>query len=156
MLRRYRNLFMSFRLVMAASAALALSAPVIAAPAVAVAAVQAAAVTEAQMEAKTQAFEARMAEMNKELQAALDGSGGDATKAKADTDAIITRYTPEITSFTTDFESFLNGQIASETDAEKRQQMETIRDQALPVIRTIPDQLRNSIQQAINNRPAAD
>ncbi len=144
---------MTLRLILAASAALVLSAPVVAVPAMAVAA-QVAAVTEAEMEAKTQAFEARMAEMNKELQAALDGSGGNADKAKADTDAIITRYTPDITGFTTDFESFLNGQIEQETDAEKRQQMVTIRDQALPVIRTIPDQLRNSIQQAIANQAA--
>lgn len=144
---------MTLRLILAASAALVLSAPVVAVPAMAVAA-QVAAVTEAEMEAKTQAFEARMAEMNKELQAALDGSGGNADKAKADTDAIITRYTPDITGFTTDIESFLNGQIEQETDAEKRQQMVTIRDQALPVIRTIPDQLRNSIQQAIANQAA--
>jgi len=144
---------MTLRLILAASAALVLSAPVVAVPAMAVAA-QVAAVTEAEMEAKTQAFEARMAEMNKELQAALDGSGGNADKAKADTDAIITRYTPDITGFTTDFESFLNGQIEQETAAEKRQQMVTIRDQALPVIRTIPDQLRNSIQQAIANQAA--
>ncbi|WP_292039777.1 MULTISPECIES: hypothetical protein [unclassified Brevundimonas] len=95
---------MTLRLILAASAALVLSAPVVAVPAMTVAA-QVAAVTEAEMEAKTQAFEARMAEMNKELQAALDGSGGNA-------------------------------------------------DKALPVIRTIPDQLRNSIQQAIANQAA--
>lgn len=154
MLRCYRNLSMTLRLVMAASAALAFSVPAVSAPVMAVAAVQTASITEAEMEARTQAFEARMEAMKKELQDAVDGADGDTARIKTDTDAIITRYTPEIMGFIDDFAAFLNGQIANEPDAEERQQMENIRDQVLPMLRMIPDQLRAGIQQGIDSAEA--
>lgn len=145
---------MTLRLIMAASAALVLSAPVMAAPALAVAAQTASPASEEEMQLKSEAFDARMQEMNNELAAAIEGSNGDRAKAKADTDAIITRYTPDIVSFTDNFEAFLNGQLAKEQDAEKRQQITTVRDQAVPMLRSVPDQLRSSIAQALAEQPA--
>jgi len=139
---------------MAASAALALSAPVMAAPALAVAAQTASPASEEEMQLKSEAFDARMQEMNKELAAAIEGASGDTAKAKADTDAIITRYTPDIIGFADNFEAFLNAQLAKEQDAEKRQQITTVRDQAVPMLRSVPDQLRTSIAQALAEQAA--
>lgn len=144
---------MSLRLAMAASATLILSVPA-AATAHALVVQTATPVSEAEMEAKSQAFEARMQTMNQELQAAITAAGNDGAKMKADTDVIIDRYAPEIVSFSNDFEGYLNGEIAKAADPEMRQQITSVRDQVVPVIRTMPDQLRASIQQAIASQTA--
>ena len=141
---------MSLRIVMAATATL-----LCASPALAVTVQQAApaasstAITEEQMEVQAAAFEARMEAMGTELEAAVTAGGTDKAKITADTDAVITRYTPDITAFTTYFEAFLNGQIANAPDEATRQQMTTVRDQVMPIMKTIPDQLRASIQQKL-------
>lgn len=142
---------MSLRIVMAATATLLCASPALAAPALqaAFSAAPAATYTEEDMEARAEAFEAVMEEMGKEIEAAVTAGGTDKAKITADTDAVVTRYTPQITAFVEYFEAFLNSQITNAPDESVRTQMVTVRDQVVPIMKTIPDQIRASIQQSL-------
>ncbi|PQZ78617.1 MULTISPECIES: translation initiation factor IF-2 [unclassified Brevundimonas] len=150
---------MSLRLVLAATAALAFAVPAFAqeAPAAAPAAAEAPVKSpaEIEMEAKAQAFEARMAQLQPELEAAITASGGDQTKGMADVDAVLARYQPDIEGFATQLEAFIDSEIAATTDDAKRQQMTEARGQVGPALRGIPAQIRAGAAQAIAAQAAA-
>ena len=149
---------MSLRLVLAVTATLVFAAPALAQEAPAAPA-QAAAETkspaEIEMEAKAKAFEARMAQLQPELEAAITASGGDQTKGMADVDAVLARYQPEIETFATQLEAFIDSEIAATADETKRQEMTTARAQVGPALRSIPAQIRAGAAQAIAAQAAA-
>lgn len=104
---------MSLRLVLAASAALAFAAPVLAQEAPVAPAAVPAPMTEAEIEARANAFEARMGEMISEMQAAGAAAAGDQAKLSADLDAIAARYQPEADAFAEELKGFIASQLAS-------------------------------------------
>ncbi|WP_292032003.1 MULTISPECIES: hypothetical protein [unclassified Brevundimonas] len=154
---------MSLRLVLAATATLAFAAPALAqeapaaAPQASAPAVPAApkSAEELAMEAKADAFEARMAQMQPELEAAVRGSGGDQAKGLADVNVVLARYQPDIEAFATAVEGFFDAQIAASTDDAAKQQMTAARAQVGPALRGIPDQIRAGVPQAIASLNAA-
>ena len=115
---------MSIRMILAASALLAFAAPAAAqdAPAAPPAA-EAKSAAEIAFEARGEAFKARIEQMQTELEAAVTGAGADQAKGMADVDAILARYQPDIDSFITDFEAFIDAEVAAETDETKRAEM---------------------------------
>lgn len=158
---------MSARLILAAVAAtFAFAAPALAqetapaAPAPAQAAPPAPkSPEEAAMEAKATAFRTSMQQMQGELAAAVQGAGADQAKGLADVDVVLARYQPQFDAFATDLEAFIDGEIAKEGDAAKREEMTKDRAEAGTAIRGIPAMIRTQAQQALaaqaNPAPAA-
>lgn len=141
---------------LAATAALLLAGPVLAqeaAPTAPAAAAPAApervkSAEELALEADAQAFQSRMQAMRGEIGAAMQASAGDQAKATADIDLVLARYQPEIDGFAGKVETFLNGQAALTSDEGQKQGLAAAATQASASIRTIPDQVRASVQQA--------
>lgn len=144
---------MSLRLILAATATLAFAAPAFAqdvpTPATAEAPARALSPEEIEMQTKSQAFEARLAQMQPELEAAVKASGGDQTKGMADVNAVLARYQPDIEGFAAALETFLDGQLAIAPDDEARQELTVAKDQVGPMLRGIPDQIRAGAPKAI-------
>jgi hypothetical protein len=106
------------------------------------------------MEAKAQAFEARLSQMQPELEAAVKASGGDQTKGMADVDAVLARYRPDIEGFAVALETFFDGQMATAPDDATRQQLTAAKAQVGPMLRGIPDQIRAGAPEAIASMAA--
>jgi hypothetical protein len=158
---------MSLRLTLAAAAAtLAFAAPAFAQEAAPAAPAEAAAPArvpakpkspaELEMEAKAEAFQARMESLQAELSAVVDGpDGGDEAKRMAAADVILASYQPDFDAFASAFETFLDGQLAASTDEAERQQLTDARGKVGPAIRGIAPQIRVAVQQAITAAAAA-
>jgi hypothetical protein len=154
---------MSLRLTLAAAAAtLAFAAPAFAqeaapaAPAEAAAPARPKSPAELEMEAKAEAFQARMESLQAELSAVVDGpDGGDEAKRMAAADVILASYQPDFDAFASAFETFLDGQLAASTDEAERQQLTDARGKVGPAIRGIAPQIRVAVQQAITAAAAA-
>lgn len=149
---------------LAATAALLLAGPVLAQEAAPTAPAAAAApaapervksAEELALEADAQAFQGRMQAMRGEIGAAMQASAGDQAKATADIDLVLSRYQPEIDGFAGKVETFLNGQAALTSDEGQKQGLAAAATQASASIRTIPDQVRASVQQAFTTAAAA-
>lgn len=115
---------MSLRLILAATAALALAAPVLAQepPTQPVAAaVEAKSPEVLAFEARAAAFSDRLALFKSELEAAIAASRGDQAKGMADIEVIIARYEPEIDAFAPELEAYFDAQIADAADDAQRQ-----------------------------------
>lgn len=113
---------MSSRLALIAAAVFTLAAPAFAqegtAPA---AAVQGAPSAEVRaFEIKAEAFTARLAQLQSELETAIAAAGGDQSRGMAAVEAIIARYEPEIDAFVPELESFFDAQIAIATSDEQK------------------------------------
>lgn len=115
---------MSFRAVLAASAVFAFAAPALAQtpPPPAPAAPAADSPEEAVLEAKAEAFGARMQQMTAEMQTAVTAAAGDTAKANTDLDAIVARYQPDADTFSAEVTAFITAQSAS-APAEQQAQM---------------------------------
>lgn len=116
---------MSCRLILAATAALALATPAFAQTAPAPAAPAAAPTSspaEAAFEAKGEAFEAKMDAMRAEMQTAVTAAAGDQAKLSTDLDAIVARYQPDADTFATELSAFIASQ-APQMPEEQRAQM---------------------------------
>jgi len=117
---------MSFRAVLAASALFVFAAPAFAqdapAPAPAPAAPAAPSAEEAALQAKGEAFGARMQQMATEMQSAVTAAAGDTAKANADLDVIVARYQPEADAFGDEVAAFITAQSAT-APAEQQAQM---------------------------------
>jgi hypothetical protein len=114
---------MSLRLLLAASAALALAAPALAqeAPAAPPAAATGAD-AEAAFEARAEAFGARMEAMGAEMQTAVTDAAGDRVRAGAALDVVVARYQPEADAFADELVAFIASQMANAPE-EQRVQM---------------------------------
>jgi hypothetical protein len=137
-------------MILAASAVLALGAPAFAQTApVAPAAPAADAVdpAEAALNAKGEAFGARMQAMGAEMQAAITAAAGD--KAAADTalDAIVARYQPDADAFSAELKAFFDAKAATATEEEKAE-MATAVSTLLPTIQGVPAMVRGQMEQA--------
>ncbi|QTC91343.1 hypothetical protein [Brevundimonas goettingensis] len=143
----------------ALTAALAVAAPAFAqtAPAPAPQAAPAPAVEstdspeELAFKAKADAFGDRMKGMYEEMQAAVTAAAGDAGKQKTALDAIQARYQPEADTFATDFQSFMQTELAAVPEAERTEAMAQV-EQAIPQFRSLPSMLR---AEAEKPQPAA-
>jgi len=103
---------MSIRLVLAASAALALATPAFAQEAPAAPAEADSAAAEAAFEARAEAFEARMEAMGAEMQTAVGAAAGDQARLSADLDVIAARYQPDADAFAEELKAFIASQLA--------------------------------------------
>lgn len=145
----------------AAAAVLAVAAPALAqeaapapqAPAAAPA--EAKSPEEAALEAKGEAFEAQMEQMNTELEAVVQDQNKDATTKTAEANAVIDRYAPGMTTFADEVEAFLKAESEKPENAEKKSELLAASTQASAAIRSIPEQIRAGVQQAITAQAAA-
>ena len=104
---------MSLRLILTATAALAVAAPAFAAPAFAqtpAAAAAAAAPTEEDVDAAATAFEADVEALTKELEAAKTAGGADKAKINTAADAIVAAHQPKANAFADLISAFLDTQ----------------------------------------------
>lgn len=142
---------MSLRLILVASAALAVAAPALAQTPAPAAPPAAAAETvdpaEAALEARGEAFGARMQAMGAEMQAAVTAAAGDQAAADAALDAIVARYQPEADAFAVDLKAFFDGKAATGTEAEKTE-MATAASTVVPMIQGLPAMMRGQVTQA--------
>lgn len=115
---------MSCRLILAATAALALATPAFAQTAPAPAAPAAApssSPAEAAIEAKGEAFEAKMDAMRAEMQTAVTAAAGDQAKLSTDLDAIVARYQPDADTFAAELSAFLASQAPLMAEEQRAQ-----------------------------------
>lgn len=143
---------MSIRMILAASAVLALGAPAFAqdAPAATPAtppAAEAVDPAEAALDAKGEAFGARMQTMGAEMQSAITAAAGDKTAADAALDAIVARYQPEADAFSAELKTFFDARATTGTEEEKAE-MATAASTVVPMIQGLPAMVRGRIQQA--------
>ncbi|MFN4296591.1 MAG: translation initiation factor IF-2 [Brevundimonas sp.] len=111
---------------------------------------------EAAFEARADRFDAQVDQMSRELDAAVRANTGDRAATLAAVDEILARYRPEIEGFADDFDAFIAGQAAQAADdPEALAQLNAARDSAIPVIRSIPDQIRAGLIQNLD-APAPD
>ncbi len=146
---------MSIRMILAASAVLALGAPAFAqdAPAATPPAAEAVDPAEAALEAKGEAFGARMQTMGAEMQSAITASAGDKTAADAALDAIVARYQPEADAFSAELKAFFDAKAATGTEEEKAE-LATAVSTVVPMIQGVPAMVRGQIEQAAAAAPA--
>ena len=145
---------------LAAVAALAIAAPVLAqeaapAPQAPAAAPEAKSPEEAALQAKGEAFEARMDQMTAELDAVMKDESKDDATVTAEANAIVDRYAPEMTTFAGEVEAFLRAESEKPENAAQKDQIVTAATTAGQAIRAIPDQVRAGVQQAVAARGAA-
>lgn len=148
---------MSSRLLSAAAAALLLAAAVPAlaqeaAPPAAAAAPapdadddDAASAAEADLEAKGEAFGARMEAMSQEMTAAVAAAGADKDKAKVDLDAIQARYQPDADAFADTLLAFVQSQMA-QVPEDQRAGMAAAIPEIGPRIKGVPAEVRAGIE----------
>ncbi|WP_242912520.1 MULTISPECIES: hypothetical protein [Brevundimonas] len=99
--------------------------------------------SEAEMEAATTRFEARMKELEAELDALIAANAGNPDAMTAKIDEVVTRYQPDFDALIQASDVYFNGAIASAATPDERQQLEAARAQLLPLLRDLPDQVRN-------------
>lgn len=130
---------MSLRLVLAASAALALASPVFAQTAAPPYATTAEA--EAALQARGAALMASMEAMKTEMGAAATAAGGDRTRLTAALDAIVARYQPAADAFAAEMEAFFANPPA-DTPPEQRAGMAQAGPLVVTQLRGLPDMMR--------------
>lgn len=146
---------MSFRLILAASAALTFATPVLAqdAPAAQPTA-EAGADAEAAFQAKGEAFGARMDAMNAEMRTAVTEAAGDRAKAGAALDVIVEKYQPEADAFADELIAFIDSQMANVPE-EQRAQMTTMAPVIAAQVKGAPDQARDEALAGMDNAAAS-
>jgi hypothetical protein len=142
---------MSLRIILAASAVLAFAAPALAqdAPAAPPAA-EAKSAAEIELEAKGEAFQARMEQMQGEIEAAITGAGSDQAKGMTGVDAILARYQPDIDGFIVAFESFIDAEAASAPDEATRAEAQGAKTAIRTALSGLPAQIRAGAQAALS------
>ncbi|MBU2379945.1 MAG: hypothetical protein KJ824_12330 [Alphaproteobacteria bacterium] len=110
--------------------------------------------SEAQFEARAEAFGVRMQAMATEMQSAVAGAGGDAAKQDADLDAIEARYQAYADTFATELSAFVSAQAEAAPEEERAGMTAGIAG-ALPQIRAIPATVRSQVEQAAATAAAA-
>ena len=149
---------MSLKIALAASALIAIASPswaqeATAAPAPAEQA--APTLTEAEIEARGEAFEASMEAMGQELEAVIANAEGDIAKARADSDPIVAKYQVEADAFATALTGFLTGMAATLPEGEQRTQMTAMAPMVEGQIKGAPAQLRDQAIASMTT-PAAE
>lgn len=148
---------MSLRLILAVSTAL-IATPVLAQtapPAPPAAAAPAPSPEEAAMQAKGQAFQASMESISGELEAVLTDSTKTNAAKTAEANAIIDRHVPEINAFAADLEAFLRGMADKPENAAQREDILNAANTAPAALRSIPEQMRAGVAQALTAPAAA-
>lgn len=118
-------------------------------------AAQAVSPEEAAIEAKGQAFEAVINQMNAELEAILKDESKSAAAVTAETNAVIDRRAADINTFANEVEAFIKAEAAKPEHAAQKDEMIAGAAQAQQAIASIPDQIRAGVQQALAARAAA-
>lgn len=139
---------MSLRLILAATAVLGFSAPGQAALAQAVLASASVAQTatpdveELDMEAASARFKTRMDALKAELETVVATHAGHPDAMSAGIDEAIARYKGDIDAFANMMDTYFVTTIESaETDAQK-QEYQGVREQVVPMLRALPEQIR--------------
>ena len=145
---------MSLRLILAASAVLAFAAPALAqeapaAPAAAAPAEAPPSPAAIELEAKGEAFKARMDEMKGEIETAVAGAGADQDKGMADVDAILVRYQPDIDGFIAAFDTFIDAESAAAPDETRRAELQGAKAGVRAALSSLPAQVRAAAQTAL-------
>lgn len=110
---------------------------------------------ETAFEARAERFEAQVDQMSHELDAAVQANAGNRAATLASVDEILARYRPEIEGFADDFDAFIAAQAAqAANDPEALAELNAARAAAIPVIRSIPDQIRAGLIQNLDAQAA--
>lgn len=140
---------------LAAAAALLLASPALAQTPAPAAAPEAAAAAgpqspaEIALQADAEAFQARMQAMTDEISAAMQAGRGDSARITADVELVLGRYEPEIGGFADRVQAFLTAESAASTDERRKAALAAAAAEASTSIRSIPVQVRTSVQQAV-------
>ncbi len=84
-----------------------------------------------------------MKELEAELDALIAANAGNPDAMTAKIDEVVTRYQPDFDALIQASDVYFNGAIASAATPDERQQLEAARAQLLPLLRDLPDQVRN-------------
>ena len=96
------------------------------------------------MEAKGEAFGARMQQMAMEMQTAVTAAAGDTAKANTDLDAIVARYQPDADAFAADLEAFIAAQSATGT-AEQQAEAAAAGPAMVAQMKSIPAMIKDQV-----------
>ncbi len=107
------------------------------------------------MEAKGQAFQASMEAISGELEAVLTDTTKTNEAKTAETNAIIDRHAAEINAFAADLETYLRALADKPENAAKREDILNAANAAPAALRSIPEQMRAGVAQALAAPPAA-
>ena len=107
-------------------------------------------------EARAEVFKARMAQMNIEFKAAIDGAAGDQDRGMAAVNAVLASYQPDIAAFLADFDRFIDSEAAGAPDDAARQGMDAARTAVRQSLEGLPDQMRAGARTLIANQAAAN
>lgn len=110
---------------------------------------------QAAFSARGETFQARLQEMNGELERAMGDPATDAAGKTAATNAILSRYQPEIDAFAGELETFLRSQAERPENAAKRDELLAAASTAPTQVRGIPEMVRQAIAEALAAPPAA-
>lgn len=153
---------MSIRLILAATAAVAIAGPALAQDAPAAPPAEAAQTSrddvdpaEAALDAKGEAFGQRMEAMSAEMQAAATAEGADEAKVSADLDAIVARYQPEADAFAAEVQHAFEAKAAASTDETEKTQLAANATQVVAVIKGVPAMVRGQVVTAVAGAAAA-
>jgi len=134
---------MSLRLILSAAAVIGLALPVqavIATPVTAQTAAQQS--EELDMEQASVRFKERMEAMKTDLEAVVAANTGNPEAMSAGIDTTIARYKGDIDAFANMMDTYFTTAIdGAETDAQK-QEYQGVREQVVPMLRTLPEQIR--------------
>ncbi len=96
------------------------------------------------MQAKGEAFGARMEQMATEMQAAMTAASGDTLKAGPELDAIVARYQPDADAFAAELETFMAAQMATATP-EQQAQAAQMGPAMVAQIKSVPSMLKDQV-----------
>lgn len=151
---------MSLRLILAATASLALAAPAFAQDAPATppppaTSKEAKSPDVLAFETRSEAFGARLDQFQTELEAAISAAGGDQAKGMAEIEIIIARYEPEIDAFVPELEAFFDSQIAVAANDAEREALTTAKTSNSTGLRGMANHVRTVSPQFITAAAAA-
>ena len=140
---------MSLRLILCATAVIGLAVPVqavLATPASAQAVEQ----EELDMEEASARFEQRMQALKVELETVVTAHAGHPDTLEQNVDLTIARYKDDIDAFASMIDTYFATEIESaETDA-KKQEYQSVREEVVPMLRTLPEQIRTATLERAN------
>ena len=140
---------MSLRLILCATAVIGLAVPVQAVLAHPVS-VQAVEQEDLDMEETSARFEERMEALKAELETVVATHAGHPEALAQNVDLAIARYKDDIDAFASMIDTYFATKIESaETDA-KKQEYQSVREEVVPMLRTLPEQIRTSTLERAN------
>ena len=99
------------------------------------------------LQAEAQAFETAVTTMSAELATALEAAGDDEARARADSDAVIAKYQPDIDAFAAKVEAAATAEAAGLADETARSAKQAEAAQAGTMLRGLGPMIRDEVMQ---------